>query len=125
VMDLTPYKEYDASCLGFKRVFINAHILEKDGTEEIMDEGCLSVPTIHEKIPRLSRIHIQYLDENFQAHDEIFEGHKARVIQHEYDHLEGILFVDRLIGIRKQMIRSKLNKIMTGKITCSYKVKIP
>ena len=125
VVDLSPFKEYDPTCDGFKRVFINAHILEKDGTEEIMEEGCLSVPDIHEKILRLSRIRIQYLDENLQAHDEIFVGHKARVIQHEYDHLEGILFVDRLTGIRKQLIRSKLNKIMNGKVNCSYKVKRP
>jgi peptide deformylase len=125
VVDLSPYKEYDFSCAGFKRVFINAHILEKDGPEEIMEEGCLSIPAIHEKIPRLSRIRIQYLDENLQAHDEIFEGHKARVIQHEYDHLEGILFVDHLTGIRKQLIRSKLNKIMSGKVNCAYKLQKP
>ncbi|MCL1937901.1 MAG: peptide deformylase [Candidatus Azobacteroides sp.] len=124
VIDLSPYKEYDPSCDGFKKIFINVHILERDGTEEIMEEGCLSIPTIHEKVPRLSRIRIQYLDENLQAHDEIFEGHKARVIQHEYDHLEGVLFIDHLTGMRKQMIRSKLNKIMSGKVSCSYKVRI-
>jgi len=123
VVDLAPLADQDPSHKDFKRVFINAHIIERDGTEELIEEGCLSIPDIHEKVPRLNRIRIQYLDENLQPHDEVFEGYKARVIQHEYDHLEGIMFVDRLSGIRKQIIRSKLNKIMKGDVNCSYKVK--
>jgi peptide deformylase len=125
VVDLSPYGESEPSCAGFKKAFINAHILEKDGEEEIMEEGCLSIPNIHEKVPRPYRIRIQYLDENLQPHDIVYEGHKARVIQHEYDHLDGILFVDRIAGMRKQMIRSKLNRIMEGNVNCSYKVKRP
>jgi peptide deformylase len=74
-------------------------------------------------VPRKNRIRIQYLDENLQPHDEVFEGYKARVIQHEYDHLDGILFVDHIPGLRKQMIRSKLNRMMNGNVNCSYKVK--
>ncbi|MDR0681714.1 MAG: peptide deformylase [Dysgonamonadaceae bacterium] len=123
VVDLSPYKDQDPTCDGFKKVFINAHIIEKDGEENTMEEGCLSIPTIHEKVPRFNRIRIQYLDENLQPHDEVYEGYKARVIQHEYDHLDGILFVDRISGLRKQMIRSKLNKISKGIVNCSYKVK--
>jgi peptide deformylase len=125
VIDLNPCKEQDPACEGFKKVFINAHIIERDGEEVTMEEGCLSIPNIHEKVPRSGRIRIQYLDENLHPHDEVFEGYQARVIQHEYDHLDGILFVDHIPGIRKQLIRSKLNKIMGGNVNCSYKVKRP
>ncbi|MDR0799736.1 MAG: peptide deformylase [Dysgonamonadaceae bacterium] len=123
VVDLTPLAKDDPSFDGFKKVFINAHIIEKDGEEKIVEEGCLSIPDVHEKVPRQNRIHIQYLDEQFNPHDEVYEGYKARVIQHEYEHLDGIMFVDHLSGIRKQMIRSKLNRIMNGQVDCSYKVK--
>ena len=123
VVDLSPLSDKDPSFKDFKRVFINAHIVEKEGPEESVEEGCLSIPDIHEKVPREHRIRIQYLDENLQPHDEVFEAYKARVVQHEYDHLEGVLFIDRIFGIRKQMIRSKLNKIMRGDVNCSYKVK--
>ena len=123
IVDLAPLADQDPSNKDFKRVFINAHIIERDGQEELIEEGCLSIPEIHEKVSRPNRIRIQYLDENLQPHDEVFEGYKSRVIQHEYDHLEGIMFVDRLSGIRKQMIRSKLNKIMKGDVNCSYRVK--
>jgi peptide deformylase len=124
VLDLNVYANEDPSFAGFKKVLINAHIIERDGEEKSIEEGCLSIPDIHEKVPRKNRIRIQYLDENLVAHDEVYEGYKARVIQHEYDHLDGILFVDHISGIRRQMIRSKLNKIMDGNMKCSYKVKI-
>ncbi|MDR1762413.1 MAG: peptide deformylase [Dysgonamonadaceae bacterium] len=123
VIDTDSISKDDPTLKGFKKVFINAHIIERDGEEQAVEEGCLSIPKIHEKVPRQFRIRIQYLDENLQPHDEVFEGYKARVIQHEYDHLDGIMFVDRLPGIRKQMIRSKLNKIMKGDVNCSYRVK--
>jgi len=123
VVDLTPCEKDEPSCSGFKKVFVNAHIIERDGEEVSMEEGCLSIPNIHENVSRPSRIRIQYLDENLQPHNEVYEGYKARVIQHEYDHLDGILFTDRIAGIRKQLIRSKLNKIMVGIVDCSYKVK--
>ena len=123
IIDLSPLAKDNPSFMGFKKVFINAHIIEREGEEESVEEGCLSIPNIHEKALRKNRIRILYLDENFQPHDEIYEGYKARVIQHEYDHLEGILFVDLISGIRKQMIRSKLNKMLKGEVDCSYKVK--
>jgi len=123
VIDLKPYVKDDPAFKDFKKIFINAHIIERDGEEIITEEGCLSVPDIHEKVARNNKIRIQYLDENFHPHDEVYEGLKARVIQHEYDHLEGILFVDYLTGIRKQMIRSKLNRMLKGETECAYKVK--
>ena len=123
IIDLAPYTKDDPSFKYFKRVFINAHIIERDGEEEAVEEGCLSVPNIHEKVLRKNRIRIQYFDENFNPHDEVYEGFKARVIQHEYDHLEGVLFVDYVVGMRKQMIRSKLNKMLTGDVDCSYKIR--
>ena len=123
VIDLASHSKDDPSFKDFKRVFINAHIIECDGEEASVEEGCLSIPGIHEKVMRKNRIRIQYLDENLQSRDEVYEGFKARVIQHEYDHLEGKMFVDHVSGIRKQMIRSKLNKMLIGDVNCSYKVK--
>jgi len=123
VIDLSSQAKDDPSFMNFKRVFINARIIECDGEEANVEEGCLSVPTIHENVLRKNRIRIQYLDENLQPRDEVYEGFKARVIQHECDHLDGVVFVDRISGIRKQMIRSKLNRIIKGEVDCSYKVK--
>jgi peptide deformylase len=123
VIDLASHSDKDASLKDFKKVFINAHIIERDGEEESVEEGCLSIPGIHEKVLRKNRIRIQYLDENLQPHDEVYEGFRARVIQHECDHLEGIMFVDHVLGIRKQMIRSKLNKISVGDVNCSYRIR--
>jgi len=123
VINLSSQSKDDPSLLNFKKVFINARIIERDGEEVIVEEGCLSIPNIHEKVPRQNRIRIQYFDENFNPCDEVFEGFKARVIQHEYDHLEGKLFVDHIPGIRKQMIRSKLDRMLKGIVDCSYRVK--
>jgi peptide deformylase len=123
VIDLSPFAKDEPSLMNYKKVFINAHIIERDGEEDSFEEGCLSIPGIHEKVLRKNKIRIQYRDENFYPHDEVFEGTKARVIQHEYDHLEGMMFVDHISGIRKQMIRSKLNKMLKGEVDCSYKVK--
>ena len=122
IIDLNSHADDDPSLKDFKKVFINAHIIERDGEEVEVEEGCLSIPKIHEKIPRKNKIRIRYLDENFHPHEEVYEGFKARVIQHEFDHLEGILFIDFVSGIRKQMIRSKLNKMLKGVVDCSYKV---
>jgi peptide deformylase len=123
VIDLTPLADDHPEFKGLKKVMINPHIIEVEGEEVLMEEGCLSLPGIHERVLRKSRIRIQYSDENFNSYDEVFEGYLARVIQHEYDHLEGILFIDHLSGIRKQLIKSKLNNLIKGKVSCSYKVK--
>ena len=123
VVDLSSLAEDHPDCKDFKRVFINAHILEKSDETSVLEEGCLSVPDIHEKISRSKWVRLHYLDENLQPHDEVFEGYPARCIQHEYDHLEGIVFTDHVSGMRKQMISSKLNRIRDGRVNCSYKVK--
>ncbi len=107
----------------FRRAYINPHIIETGEELTSMDEGCLSLPGIQEPVKRPTRIHVTYLDENLQPHDEWVEGYLARVMQHEFDHLDGVVFVDRLSGLRKQLIRSKLNNLLKGKVHCSYKVK--
>ena len=86
-----------------------------------MEEGCLSLPGIHESVRRPTRIRVKYMDENFQEHDEWVDGYLARVMQHEFDHLDGHLFIDHLSSLRKQMIRNKLTSLVKGKVRCSYK----
>ena len=110
---------------GFKRVFINAEILEEEGDEWIFNEGCLSIPDVREDVERQEKITIRYMDENFKEHTAVFEGLKARVIQHEYDHIEGILFTDHLSGLKKRMLKGRLSNISKGKISISYKMKFP
>ena len=115
--DMPEYKD-------FRRVFINAHIVEKDETQtDTSEEGCLSLPAIHEKVVRPTRIRVQWMDEQFQAHDEWIEGYLARVMQHEFDHLDGKMFVDRIKPLRKQMIKSKLAAMLKGRVNCRYRVK--
>ena len=115
------YPEYK----GFIRTFINPHILELDNSRtESDEEGCLSVPGIHEPVRRATRIHVRYMDEEFKEHDEWVEGYLARVMQHEFDHLDGKMFIDRLSMLRKQMIKGKLNDLLKGNFRCSYKVKL-
>ena len=89
-----------------------------------MEEGCLSLPGIHEPVRRPTRIHVRYQDEQFVEHDEWVDGYLARVMQHEFDHLEGKMFIDRLAMLRKQMVKGKLNSLLKGNFRCSYKVKI-
>lgn len=108
---------------GFRKAYINAHILEVSGEEVSMDEGCLSLPGVHEPVKRANRIRVKYLDENLVEHDEVIEGYLARVMQHEFDHLDGKMFIDHLSPLRKQMIKGKLNAILKGKAHCAYKVK--
>ena len=123
VIDLDVLSEDFPEYKGFRRAYINAHILEVEGEEEKMEEGCLSLPGIHETVVRKNRIHVQYMDEEFQAHDEWVEGYLARVMQHEFDHLEGKMFIDHLSALRKQMIKGKLNNMLKGKIHCDYRTK--
>ncbi len=109
---------------GFIRTFINPHIVEYDETDtEVMEEGCLSLPGIHEPVRRPKRIHVTYQDEKFEPHDEWVEGYLARVMQHEFDHLEGKMYIDRLSMLRKQMIKGKLGSLLKGNFRCDYKVK--
>lgn len=108
---------------GFRKAYINAHILEVMGEEVSMEEGCLSLPGIHESVKRGDRIRVRYLDEDLVEHEEEVEGYLARVMQHEFDHLDGKMFIDHLSPLRKQMIKGKLNAMLNGKAHCSYKVK--
>ena len=125
VIDLDVLKEDLPEYEGLRKVFINAHIVEYDDSEtSTSEEGCLSVPAIHEKVVRPTRIRVQYQDENFEAHDEWVEGYLARVMQHEFDHLEGEVFTDHLTGLRKTMVKGKLNQLLKGNFSCSYKVKV-
>ncbi|MFV0539122.1 MAG: peptide deformylase [Dysgonomonas sp.] len=123
VMDLEPLAEDNPQYSGFKKVFINPQIIESTGELVKMEEGCLSLPGINENVEREEKIRIQYLDENFISHDEVYGDFFARCIQHEYDHIEAKLFIDHISGIRKQMIKSKLNNLIKGKVNCHYKVK--
>ena len=108
----------------FKKVIINPVIRERTGDEAADNEGCLSLPKIRETVKRPSKVRIEYLDENFQPHDEEYEGMAARIIQHEYDHIEGALFIDRISPLRRKLITAKLNAVAKGKVDCSYKIKI-
>lgn len=108
---------------GFRKAYINPHILETSGELEDMEEGCLSLPGIHENVKRAGKIHVTYLDEDLQPHDEMVEGYLARVMQHEFDHLDGKMFIDRISTLRKQMIRGKLGSMLKGKVRCAYRYK--
>lgn len=123
VIDATPLKEDFPEIDCAKKVFINPEIIEK--TEETIsyEEGCLSVPGINEKVSRPKEIVIRYMDENWKEHTDKFGGFFARIVQHEYDHLEGHVFTDRISTIRRQMIGSKLTNITKGKANCSYRTK--
>jgi len=123
VVDTTPMAEDDPSCVDFKKVFINSNIIEFTGNKFLFNEGCLSVPTLRDDVERHEKILIEYYDENFEYHKEEYDGIKARVIQHEYDHLKGMLFVDRLSVFKKQIIKNKLKNIAIGKYSVNYKTK--
>ncbi|BDX38405.1 peptide deformylase [Tenuifilaceae bacterium CYCD] len=124
VIDGAPFAEDDPNLKDFKKAFINAHIIERLDEKVRYSEGCLSIPNIHEEVERESKVRIRYVDENFQPHEDVFEGTAARIVQHEYDHLDGIMFVDRLSPIRRQLLKSKLTAISKGKFSADYKYKI-
>jgi len=124
VIDASPMAEDYPDLKDFKRVFLNAHITERFGEPWYFNEGCLSIPNLRENVLREESIRIHYVDENFLPHEEVFSGIAARVIQHEYDHLEGILFIDKLAQIRKRMVQGKIAAITKGRFSASYKTKI-
>ena len=124
VIDLDPLSEDLPEYKDFRQVYINAHIVEYDESNtDSSEEGCLSLPAIHEKVIRPTRIRVQWMDENFQPHDEWIEGYLARVMQHEFDHLDGKMFIDRISALRKQLIKSKLKALTQGRYRCGYKTK--
>ena len=110
---------------GFKKVFINAKILEEKGDEWDFNEGCLSIPKIREDVLRKPKIRIQYVDENFKSFDETYDGLIARVIQHKYDHIDGKLFTDKISPLRRRLLKGRLNDISKGNVKVDYKMKFP
>lgn len=111
--------------LNLKKVFINAKMIQEEGEEWLFNEGCLSIPKIREDVSRKPKIRIQYYDEHFNFFDETYEGIAARVIQHEYDHIEGKLFTDRINPLRRRLLTGKLNDISKGKVSVTYKMSFP
>ncbi len=107
---------------SFKKVFINPKIIKQEGVEWTYNEGCLSIPNIHEEVVRLNKIHVEYQDEKFNTIKETLDGMCARTFQHEYDHIQGVLFIDRISSLKKRLINKKLNKIVKGKVKPAYKM---
>lgn len=132
IVDASPFEDDEelteeerTLCANFKKVFINAKIIEEEGDEWVFNEGCLSIPTINEDVFRKPKITIEYQDENLEKQTETYDGIVARIIQHEYDHIEGILFTDKLSVLKKRLLKSKLANISKGKIDVSYRMKFP
>ncbi|MFA7687509.1 MAG: peptide deformylase [Moheibacter sp.] len=131
IIDLTPfvededYEEIGEELKTFRKVFINARILEKKGEEWKFNEGCLSIPGIREDVSRPESIVIEYFDENWKLHKEEFSDIRARVIQHEYDHIEGIMFTDYLSSFKKKLVQNKLKNISKGKVKADYQMQFP
>lgn len=125
VIDASSGADEEPELKYFKKTFINPEIIEMTGETWVMNEGCLSLPEIREDVTRPDTIRLKYFDENFVEHDEFFSGFASRVIQHEFDHLEGKLFIDYLSPLRKRLLKSKLNDIARGFVQTHYKIKIP
>ncbi|MCF6307125.1 MAG: peptide deformylase [Flavobacteriaceae bacterium] len=132
IVDATPFadneelsEEEREFLADFKQVFINAKIIKETGDEWAFNEGCLSIPDVREDIFRNEKIKIEFYDENFKKHNKEFNGIVARIIQHEYDHIEGVLFTDKLSPIKKRLIKGKLSNISKGKIQVDYRMRFP
>lgn len=132
LVDATPFADDDTLSVAekeqlktFKQTFINAKIIEETGEEWVFNEGCLSIPNVREDVFRKPNIKIEYQDEDFNTHVKEFDGLLARVIQHEYDHIEGVLFTDKISTLKKRLIKGKLLNISKGKISIDYKMKFP
>ena len=134
IVDGSPFAEKDddeeedpraVDMEGFKKVFINPVIEEESGKEWGFAEGCLSIPKIREEVFRKEIIHISYYDENWNFHEDTFDGYKARIIQHEYDHIEGVLFTDHLSVLKKRLLTKRLSNISQGVVNVDYRMKFP
>ncbi len=124
VIDADVMKDVFPELEGVKMTLINPEVdIIEEGKKVTREEGCLSLPGLHEPVARYEKIRLNWLDENFVEHEQTFEGYLARIIQHENDHLDGIVYTDRISPIRKQLIRNKLHNIAEGKVSCDYKVK--
>jgi len=134
IIDASPFAEVEegeepdpmaAGLENFKKVFINPIIEEEEGEEWAFAEGCLSIPTIREDVFRKPNIKISYFDENWEFHEEEYDGYAARIIQHEYDHVDGILFTDHLSPLKKRLLKKKLTNISKGDVEVKYRMKFP
>lgn len=132
LVDATPFAEDDELTederivlKGFKKAFINAKMEEETGIDWVFNEGCLSIPDVREDVTRKDSITISYMDESFKKHTETYDGILARIIQHEYDHIEGILFTDKLSSLKKRLLKGRLANISKGKITIEYRMRFP
>jgi len=126
VIDSAPFEDdEEKKKLAVKKAFINPQIIAEDGDEWAFEEGCLSIPGVREEVYRPERVTIRYQDLDRQEHEEVFDGIVARVIQHEYDHIEGILFTDHLSGLKKRLLKGKLVKISKGDVDADYRMKFP
>ncbi len=125
LIDANPYADEEPELKDFKKVFINARILEENGKDFSFNEGCLSFPGLREDIRRQPEIKLSYQDENFNEYEEVFTGIKARIIQHEYDHIEGVLMVDRITPLKKTLLRKKLQNISKGNVSVDYLMRFP
>ena len=123
VIDADAISETHPECKNFKRTMINPEITQRSDETTVLEEGCLSFPGIHEKVPRAVSIQVEYLDENFNKQEERFEGFVARIVQHECDHLSGKVFIDSISPIRRQLNVGKIKNIVRGKVKCNYKIK--
>ncbi|WP_296637575.1 peptide deformylase [Polaribacter sp.] len=132
VIDASPFAEDEdlddeekATLKAFNRVYINPKILDEEGEEWTFNEGCLSIPDVREEVTRKPRVTLEYQDEDFNTHSEVLDGLAARVFQHEYDHIEGVLFTDNVSSLKKRLIKRKLENISKGKIRADYKMRFP
>lgn len=125
VVDASAFSEKYPEAEGFKKAFINAKIYKEEGEEYPFNEGCLSFPGLREDVVRKPVIYIRYQDENLQPRDEKYEGVLARIIQHEYDHIDGIVFVDRISSLKKMLLKGRLNDISKGNVEVSYRMLFP
>lgn len=131
IVDAAPFaeddddEEGDEACADFKRVFINPVIFDESGDEWGFEEGCLSIPGIREEVKRKEALKIEYYDENWDLYEEELDGILARIVQHEYDHIEGILFTDKISPLRRTLLQGKLSDISRGKVDVTYKMRFP
>jgi peptide deformylase len=123
IVDTNQIEKEGSELKGMKKVFINPVIIEEIGNEWSYEEGCLSIPNIHGDVIRLDQVRLNYFDEAFNEHSELFEGINARVIQHEYDHIEGKLFIEKLNPLKRRLIQKKLDNIKKGKVEADYRLK--
>jgi len=125
VVDGTTLEEEEEDMTGFKKVFINPQILDEIGTPWAFEEGCLSIPNIRENVSRQETVRIRYFDEEWKSKEEEYSGIKARIIQHEYDHLDGKLFIDYLSPLKKRLLKGKLTNISKGDVDTEYRILAP